>query len=223
MWIWVWLLPVLGVALHLGLVRYKLKDVQGDWSALLSGRASRKARELEEDLGLTSLMAEDTFAAAQAARQEQGAEAIRLLALACNVIQEAIPDRVARLKAMSRFARMVSAIVPLGPLLPREVRLRSVSRLAAVGRIVHHLLASTQERFRWFCLVLGWCYRATAADLGVSSSTAERAPTSAAAWTRFENGLSDFRTLDAKHVEALRALLASLATVQRPEELDPAS
>ena len=218
---WLWLLPLIGLVLHVGLVRYKLRDVQGDWSALLSGRASRKTRELEEGLALTSFMAEETLAAAQAARDKQNlAEAVRLLDLACGVIREAIPDRLARLQAMSRFARMVTAVVPLPPFLPRQVKLRRVARLARWGEIVHHLLASTQERFRWLCLVLGWCYRAVGTELGASVTTAQATPRELLAWKRFEEGLTDFGTLDAKHVDAFRALLASLATVQRAEELD---
>ena len=220
---WLWLLPVLALVLHLGLVRYKLRDVQGDWSALLSGRASRKARELEEGLALTSFMADDTLAAARAARDRQNLEeAVRLLDLACGVIREAIPDRLARLSAMSRFARMVSAVVPLPPLLPAEVKLRNVARLAALGHVVHHLLASTQERFRWMCLVLGWCYRAVGRDVGAAVATAQASPAHAEAWKRFEDGVADFSTVDAKHVEAFRALLASLATLQATEELDRA-
>lgn len=218
---WLWLLPIVGLVLHLGLVRYKLRDVQGDWTALLSGRASRKARELEEGLALTKFMAEDTLQAAKAARdQEDLAEAVRLLDLACGVIREAIPDRLSRLSAMSRFARMVTAVVPLPPLLPEGLRLRNLVRLALLGQAVHHLLASTQERFRWLCLVLGWCYRAVGREAGASVAAAQTTPAHAAAWKQFEDSLADFGTVDAKHVEAFRGLLASLATLQHTEELD---
>ena len=218
---WLWLLPIVGLVLHLGLVRYRLRDVQGDWSALLSGRASRKTRELEEGLALTSFMAEDTFAAAKAARDQQNlVEAVRLLDLACGVIREAIPDRLARLSAMSRFARMVTAVVPLPPLLPSGLKLRNLTRLATLGQMVHHLLASTQERFRWLCLVLGWCYRAVGRSADASVATAQISPAHAPAWKQFEDSLADFGTVDAKHVEAFRALLASLATLQPTEELD---
>jgi hypothetical protein len=221
---WLWLLPIAGLVLHLGLVRYKLRDVQGDWTALLSGRASRKARELEEGLALTSFMAEDTFAAAKAARDQQDlAEAVRLLDIACGVIREALPDRLARLSAMSRFARMVTAVVPLPALLPAELKLRNLVRLAALGQVVHHLLASTQERFRWLCLVLGWCYRAVGREASTSVASAQSSPSQAEAWKRFEASLADFGTVDAKHVEAFRALLASLATLQHTEELDRVS
>jgi hypothetical protein len=221
---WLWLLPIVGLVLHLGLVRYKLRDVQGDWSALLSGRASRKARELEEGLALTTFMAEDTLAAAKTARDRQDlVEAVRLLDVACGVLREALPDRLTRLSAMSRFARMVTAVVPLPPLLPAGLKLRHLSHLATLGRIVHHLLASTQERFRWLCLVLGWCYRAVGREAEASVATVQVSPAHAPAWKHFEDSLADFGTVDAKHVEAFRALLASLATLQHTEELDRVS
>ena len=220
---WLWLLPVVGLALHLGLVRYRLRDVQGDWTALLSGRAARKTRELEEGLALTTFMAEETLAAARVARDQQNlAEAVRLLELACGVIREAIPNRLSRLQAMSRFARMVTAVVPLRPLLPAQMKLRKLARLAALGQAVHHLLASTQERFRWLCLVLGWCYRAVGSEVRTSMASAQASPAEASAWARFEDGVADFGTLDAQQVVAFRGLLASLATIQPLEELDRA-
>ena len=43
------------------------------------------------------------------------------------------------------------------------------------------------------------------------------------AWKQFEDSVADFGTVDAKHVEAFRALLASLATLQHTEELDRVS
>lgn len=216
--IWLWVLPLLGLLLHLALVRYRLRDVEGDWEGLLSGRTARKARAFEDEAALTALMAEDTLAAARSAREAgDRREATRLFALACDVITIAVPDRTARLQAMRRCARMLAAMVPLPALVPAGFRLRAVATRAGLGLAVHHLLASTQERFRWLCVVLGWCYRAVARQAAASANGVRSAPAPEAPWRRFEDGLADFRTLDARHVEALRALLASTVAAAEVE------
>ena len=210
MWFW-FLLPLLGLCLHVALVRYRLRDTVGDWSALLLGSGRQRVRELKDELALTALMAEDTFEAARRAQaREEHQEAARLLTLAFEVIQDVVPDRLDRLRAMSKLSRMVLAVVPLDPLLPRDLALPQLVRLAVLGRVVHHLLASTQERFRWLCLVLGWCYRSVARDLRASRDLVEN-PGQVRAWARFELGLKDFTALDRKHLEAFSVIVASLA------------
>ena len=87
------------------------------------------------------------------------AEARRLLDLAYGVITTALPDRMARIEAMSKCCRMLAAVAPLPPLLPRDFRMREMVALGTAAAVVHQLLAGMQERFQWACMVLGWGYR----------------------------------------------------------------
>jgi hypothetical protein len=215
-WFWL-LLPVIALCLHVALVRYRLRDAVGDWSALLLGSGRQRVKDLKDELELSALMAGDTFEAARRARSRaEHAEAARLLALAFDVVDDVLPDRLARLRAMSKLSRMVMAVVPLDPLVPRDFTLPHLVRLATLGHLVHHLLASTEERFRWLCLVLGWCYRSATRDLRAARDLAQQRDDRPRAWDRFELGLRDLKALDRTHLEAFRAIVASLAIVGEP-------
>lgn len=213
-----WVVPFAALALHLGLVRYNLRGVQQAWDDLMHRVLRRQVGDLEAQVALTALMAEDTLAAAQEARRKVDlAEARRLLDLACNVITTAMPDRMARLDAMSKCCRMLAAVAPLPPLLPRDFRMREVAGLAALGTVVHHLLAGMQERFQWAVMLLGWGYRLVVRGAVQANGALQRDADVAAQWARFSAAVEDFKTLDGQHVRAFAALLASLALSEEPE------
>ena len=207
-----WMVPFAALALHLGLVRYNLRGVQAAWDDLMHRVLRRQVGDLEAQVALTALMADDTLVAARTAREKVDlAEARRLLDLACNVITTAMPDRLARVDAMSKCCRMLAAVAPLPPLLPREFRMKEMVGLSAIGSVVHHLLAGMQERFQWAVLLLGWGYRLVVRGAVQANGALQRDTGVAAQWARFADAVDDFKTLDAQHVRAFSALLASLA------------
>lgn len=207
-----WMVPFAALALHLGLVRYNLRGVQAAWDDLMHRVLRRQVGDLEAQVALTALMADDTLVAARAAREKVDlAEARRLLDLACNVITTAMPDRMARVDAMAKCSRMLAAVAPLPPLLPRDFRMREMVGLGAIGAVVHHLLAGMQERFQWAVLLLGWGYRLVVRGAVQANGALQRDASVAAQWARFADAVDDFKTLDAQHVRAFSALLASLA------------
>lgn len=210
--LWLWMLPVVALLLHLGLVRYNLRGVQAAWDDLAHRVRRPQVADLEDQVALTALLADDTLAAAETARAEGALEeARRLLALACAFLVDAVPDRLARVRAMARCCRMLAALAPVPPLVPRDFRARSLRGLALVGAVVHHFLASVQERFRWGCLLLGWGYRLVRRGATRASAGVERDPAATLHWRRFANASSDFKVLDVQHVRAFAALLAGLA------------
>ena len=207
-----WMVPFAALALHIGLVRYNLRGVQEAWDDLMHRVLRRQVGDLEAQVALTALMADDTIDAAKKANAKVDiVEARRLLELACNVITTAMPDRMARLDAMSKCCRMLAAVAPLPPLLPRNFRMREMVGLNAIGNVVHHLLAGMQERFQWAVLLLGWGYRIVVRGAVAANGALQRDADVAEHWSRFENAVDDFKTLDGQHVRAFSALLASLA------------
>lgn len=213
-----WMVPFAALALHLGLVRYNLRGVQGAWDDLMNKVLRRQVGDLEAQVMLTGLMADDTLAAAETARGRMDiAEARRLLDLAHGVLVTALPDRMARIDAMSKCCRMLAAVAPLPPLLPREFRLRELVALGTLSSVVHQLLAGMQERFQWACMVLGWGYRLVLRGATQANSSLQRDANAAAEWARFAASVHDFKTLDGHHVRAFSALLASLALSEAPE------
>jgi hypothetical protein len=206
------MVPFAALALHLGLVRYNLRGVQAAWDDLMHRVLRRQVGDLEAQVALTALMADDTVVAARKAREKTDlAEARRLLDLACNVITTALPDRMARVEAMSKCCRMLAAVAPLPPLLPRDFKMREMAGLSALGAVVHHLLAGMQERFQWAVLLLGWGYRLVVRGAVQANGALQRDAGVTAQWARFAEAVDDFKTLDAQHVRAFSALLASLA------------
>ena len=210
--VFLWAVPFAALVLHLGLVRYNLRGVQQAWDDLMHRVLRRQVGDLEAQVALTALMADDTLVAARKAHAKVDiAEARRLLDLACEVITTAMPDRLARVDAMSKCCRMLAAVAPLPPLLPREFRMREMVGLSAVGNVVHHLLAGMQERFQWAVLLLGWGYKIVVRGAVSANGALQRDAGVAAHWSRFEEAVDDFKTLDAQHVRAFSALLASIA------------
>lgn len=213
-----WMLPFAALALHLGLVRYNLRGVQDAWDDLMNKVLRRQVGDLDAQVALTALMADDTLQAAHGARARMDmGEARRLLELAHGVLTTALPDRLARVEAMSKCCRMLAAVAPMPPILPREFRLRELMALGTLATVVHQLLAGMQERFQWACMVLGWGYRLVLRGATSANDALQRDANAAAQWARFEASLDDFKTLDAHHVRAFAALLASLAIAEEPE------
>ena len=212
------MVPFAALALHLGLVRYNLRGVQDAWDDLMHKVLRRQVGDLEAQVALTALMADDTLSAAQGARDKVDiAEARRLLDLAYGVITTALPDRMARIEAMSKCCRMLAAVAPLPPMLPREFQMRELMALGTLATVVHQLLAGMQERFQWFCMVLGWSYRLVLRGATQANDALQRDANAAAQWARFTASVNDFKTLDSHHVRAFAALLASLAISEEPE------
>ena len=213
-----WMVPFAALALHLGLVRYNLRGVQSAWDDLMHRVLRRQVGDLEAQVALTALMADDTLVAAEKARDKVDiAEARRLLDLAYGVITTALPDSMARIEAMSKCCRMLAAIAPLPPLLPRDFRMREMVALGTVAAVIHQLLAGMQERFQWGCMVLGWGYRLVLRGATQANDALQRDANAATQWARFTASVNDFKTLDAHHVRAFAALLASLALSDEPE------
>ena len=213
-----WMVPFAALALHMGLVRYNLRGVQDAWDDLMNKVLRRQVGDLEAQVALTGLMADDTLAAAESARGKMDiAEARRLLDLAHGVLVTALPDRMARIEAMSKCCRMLAAVAPLPPLMPRQFQLRELVALGTLSTVVHQLLAGMQERFQWACMVLGWGYRLVLRGATHANSSLQRDANAAAQWARFAASIHDFKTLDAHHVRAFSALLASLALSEEPE------
>jgi hypothetical protein len=212
------MVPFAALALHLGLVRYNLRGVQDAWDDLMNRVLRRQVGDLEAQVALTALMADDTLIAAEKARDKVDiAEARRLLDLAHGVITTALPDRMARIEAMSKCCRMLAAVAPLPPLLPREFRMREMIALGTAATVVHQLLAGMQERFQWACMVLGWGYRLVLRGATQANDALQRDANAAVEWARFTASVNDFKTLDSHHVRAFAALLASLALSEEPD------
>lgn len=124
-------------------------------------------------------------------------------AAAC--IERNTPDRLDRLRAMMRFARMAAAIAPVSA---GRFRLGRLTAVASLGRGADIVLVSPAERFWVRCWVLAYGFRLTL-KVAMKSRRALifRQMRDARSLKAFESALSDWVGCDEEHKETLRALM----------------
>lgn len=214
---------VAAAAVVLALGRFDRRRALRRWDFVLSGRAEKAAAALEERFAEDTDIAAHTYGLAldrKAALSYD--EAVRLLGIAAETIAEAAEDRQRRLRALSIYARMAQAIVPVPPLSPSPFRLPETRSLARIAAWIQDLLATYEERFRFRLTVIGIGIRLVVRSLRGSRARAAIAPAQAEPYRSFGDSLHDFGALDAAQVESFRALLRSAAATERdslPESL----
>jgi hypothetical protein len=106
---------------------------------------------------------------------------------------------------------MAAAIAPQPPLLPRDFRLAELRTVAGLAQVVHQFLVGSIERFvlktRMIAFGFGLALRAM--------RRAKRREELQIALSRFDAAKDDWKTLDAEHVKAVRALIVSVAATRR--------
>ena len=187
-----------------------------DWETLLGtqeqGLYARMRSQLDGDLA----MADYAYDKAEEHREVGSVdEAIRLVELGYAMIERAAPDLRRLLAGMAVFSRMVSAMVPVAPLRPRDFKVAQLASLAALNQVLHRFLVTAGERFRLRLYVLGQGLGVVLRYLGGSTrrirdtrSTMDRD------WNDVAALRSDFRTITDESLESFRICLASLAAAQ---------
>ncbi len=186
------------------------------WGFVLSGRAEKATEALRSRLAEDTEIASHAYGLALTRKASLSYdEAVRLLAIAADTIEEAAEDRHRRLRALSVYARMAEAIVPVPPMAPAQFKLAETRSLAIVARWLHELLNSYQERFRFRLAVIGFGVRLVVRSIRGSRTRASIEPSRAEPYQTFGDSLDDFRALDAEQVESFRQLMRSAAATDR--------
>jgi hypothetical protein len=188
-----------------------------DWESLLNANDQTLYARLRSQLDGNMAMADYAYDKAEEHRTVGSVdEAIRLVELGYAMIERAAPDLRRLLAGMNVFSRMVSAMVPVTPLRPRDFKVAQLASLAALNQILHRFLVTAQERFRLRLYVLtqglGMVLRFLAGStrrIRDTRSTADRD------WNDLSSLRSDFRTITDESLESFRMCLASLAAQGR--------
>ena len=203
-------------ALCFTLGRYNRALALQRWQFVLQLPEERALERLRQRIELDSALARHALEAAERARDaKRTPDAITVLRVALEVLEEAGADRLTRLRAMGVYSRMVRAIRPLPPPSPARFRGARLKAFAAAARLAHELLVGTQERFRLWLALLGTGVRIVLHGSRRALGDALQRPERSRPWAAFAEGVSDFETLDALHLAAFEALAASLAAIDR--------
>lgn len=186
------------------------------WDFVVSGRAEKAAAALRNRLAEDTEVATHTFDLALRRRSTLSYdEAVRLLNIAADTIEEAAQDRHRRLRALSVYSRMAEAIVPVPALRPAAFRLRETRSLTLIARWLHELLSSYQERFRFRLAVIGLGIRLIVRSIRGSRLRAAARPSHPEPFQTFGDSLHDFKTLDEEQVASFHELLRSAGATDR--------
>jgi len=186
------------------------------WDFVLSGQAAKATDALRTRLAEDTDIATHTYDLALKRKATLSYdEAVRLLAIAADTIEEAAEDRQRRLRALSIYARMAEAIVPVPPVRPSQFKLAETRSLTSIAQWIHEFLATTQERFRFRLTVIGFGIRLVVRSIRGSRTRASIDPAQAEPYQTFGDSLHDFRALDEEQVESFRQLMRSAAATER--------
>jgi hypothetical protein len=201
-----------------------------DWEMLLNTNDHALYAKMRSQLDGDLAMADYAYDKAEEHRTVGSVdEAIRLVELGYAMIERAAPDLRRLLAGMTVFSRMVSAMVPVAPLRPRDFQVAQLASLAALNQILHRFLVTASERFRLRVYVLGQGLGMVLRFL--AGSTRRIRDTRSASdrdWNDVAALRNDFRTITDESLESFRVCLASLAVQGRrlspgPSEESPVS
>jgi hypothetical protein len=196
--------------------RYNRAVILQRWEFVLGAPEREAIDSLRQRMAIDSALTRQAIETADRAREaRRPPDALTVLRVALSVLEEAGADRLTRLRAMGVYSRMVRAISPLPPPSAASFQGRSLRATASAAGLVHRVLVGTQERFRLWLLVLGLGVRIVVHGGRRSADAAGREPLRPRHWEDFAREVGDFEALDACHLTAFEALVASLAAVDR--------
>jgi hypothetical protein len=196
--------------------RYNRAVVLQRWEFVLGAPEKQTIDSLRQRMALDSALTRQALEAADRAREAQRPpDALTVLRVALSMMEDAGADRLTRLRAMSVYSRMVRAISPLPAPSAAPFKGPRLRVAATVAGLAHRVLVGTQERFRLWLLMLGLGVRIVLRGGRRSADAAAREPLREQHWSRFTREVDDFEALDACHLTAFEALVASLAAIDR--------
>ena len=206
------LLALLPVLLYFQ-ARRRERSEWRDWDVLLTPRGQQAYEDMRYRM-LDELAVAD-FAFLQAAEMQafgSTAEAKRFLEVGTRLIESHAPNMRRLLAGMAIFSRMVSAMAPVTPLRPRDFELRQLVRLAQINRLLHHLILTAGERFRFKVYILRAGFLVVARYFLRRSRQIEQDDREAeTAWLALQSLRHDVRTLTDESLDMFHALVTSLS------------
>jgi hypothetical protein len=141
-------------------------------------------------------------------------EAARWTKDGCEAIEEGAPDFLTVLETLRRLARSVSVIVALPPLRPYAFRAWELRGLVGLGRLVHHVLMTGQERIRLRLRILAYAFGMALRWLRRSTDRVVARPEAAAEWKRVDDLVGDLDTTGEETLLTTERIVQALDAVE---------
>lgn len=193
------------------------RGIARDWELVLTPKGRRELGLAEDRVGAELDLVDVTYDRARTAHEHGSREeALRLLDLGCDLIEDYCPTMLRALAAMSALSRMVAVMAPPTPLRPRAFQLRQLVQLAHLSQFLQHFLVSTKERFRLRLAILARGFVTLRRIVFRSTRRAHDVPDALGEeMLQLQAARHDVRSLSQESLESLRLLLTSLAAEQR--------
>lgn len=215
-----WAAPAVGFLVHLTVGRYNARRVVQQWQSFPTTLDAERLGLLRTTVEGDAECLDIALQSVREARSDgDKAEVIRQVGLAHQVVAEATPDRLGRLKKLSLLIRMAAAVTPMPPVQAASFRTAGISNLAGLAAALHFFLVSPAERLLLRVQLLRAGFRLILSFLNRRRAEIERLQSWQGPWHAFEEGASDFKTLDREHLDATAALLLSLRLEPREQAI----
>jgi hypothetical protein len=204
---------VIGWIVFVILLRRDEEKVQSEWVALLSPSSERILQQARTDIEANSTRVGVAMKEAMEVRELGDLdEAIRFLDLGGDIIQRFTPNLLSLLSVMMRFSRMIGAIAPVNPILPRGFHLAELTSLAHLNGMLHRLLTSAKQRFRLKLYILGKGISITSHYLVKRiGNIVSRRSSEDQEWEQILGVEQDFQRLSNESVQSFQNLLEGLS------------
>jgi hypothetical protein len=195
------------------LLRRDEEKVQSEWVALLSPASEGIFQKARADIEANTTRVEVAVNEAIEIRELGDLdEAIRFLNLGGDIIQRFTPNLLSLLSVMMRFSRMIGAIAPVNPILPKGFHLAELTSLAHLNGMLHRVLTSAKQRFRLKLYVLGKGISITSHCLVKRiGNIVTRRSSEDSDWEQILGVEQDFQRLSNESVESFQNLLQALS------------
>lgn len=129
--------------------------MRADWMHLLSRDKRRWLADAHSCVMTEASLITATVDCAAAVREIDAEKAMMCLDEGYKIIVKFTPTLLSMLSEMAKFSRMVSAMIPVTPLVPSDFRLAELANLAVLNQMLHHIIVSTRQKFRLKIFIIG--------------------------------------------------------------------
>lgn len=193
--------------------------VNREWEELLQPKGKQLIELVQRNFGTGFEVADFHFGMAwQQKRLRNVDEAIHLLTIGYQAIEQFVPNLLMLISIMVRFSRMVAAITPLDTLDPDVYKTGQVTGLAYLHRWLHQLTRTVRESFRLRLFILSKGISITSKHLFEATHRVIcRRSQDDREWEQIEAIRHDMGLLGRESIESFRWMMGAISSYSKSD------